>query len=69
MSNAIKPEFLKAMNGMIKAIALIHAKEGKKVMVQGEISCSECGKALRYSVMSNGHIHAKCESGDIVFSQ
>lgn len=67
MSEDKKTDINKAVNGTIKAITLIREKEGKKVRVQGEIPCPECGKALRYSIASNGHIHAQCESGDIAF--
>lgn len=54
-------------NATIKAIKEIREKEGENVRVQGEIPCPVCGKTLRYSIASNGHIHAACETKDVMF--
>jgi hypothetical protein len=56
-----------AVNYSFLAIKAIREKEGKKTRVQGEIPCPKCGKVLRYSIASNGHIHARCEGSDVMF--
>jgi hypothetical protein len=51
----------------LEAIKLIREKEGDKRRVAGTVPCPVCGKDLRYSIASNGHISGRCESGDVGF--
>jgi ssDNA-binding Zn-finger/Zn-ribbon topoisomerase 1 len=51
----------------LEAVKLIREKEGSKTKVSGVVPCPVCGKDLRYSIASNGHISGRCESGDVGF--
>ena len=49
------------------AIKAIREKEGQRRKLVGESPCPTCGKALRYSIAGNGHIHGRCEGGETAF--
>lgn len=49
------------------AIKAIKEKEGNARKLNGEIVCPTCGKILRYSIASNGHIHGRCDGGETAF--
>lgn len=50
-----------------KARTAITDKHGKERGYQGDMQCPCCNTGtLMYSCASNGHIHAKCDSGKCV---
>jgi hypothetical protein len=62
-------EMKKQFEYMSQAFKAIRDKEGDKRRVVGTIPCPKCGKELRYSIASNGHVHGRCESGDLAWMQ
>lgn len=65
----------KSFKYVIEAIALIMAKEEERKLEdyeteaefeksknQGIIDCPKCGQALRYTIMSNGHVWGRCST-------
>lgn len=48
--------------GIARTAILADSKE--KSRTHGVIVCPECGGVLSYSIASNGHIHASCNTGD-----
>jgi hypothetical protein len=60
-------EFEKMFEDTNKARAAIIAKEGTNRRVSGAIPCPVCNQGpLRYSIASNGHVHAKCMTPECV---
>lgn len=55
-------EFGTQMDRITKARAAIIAKHGKTRGAAGEIPCPNCAGTLRYSIASNGHVHAACST-------
>lgn len=56
-----KDGFRKHFQNVMKAREAITNKEGTKRRLAGEVDCPVCdGGKLKYSIASNGHIHAGC---------
>lgn len=60
---AKEKEFEDHLANMIFARAAIMEDTGGKRSVGGSVTCPKCAGILRYSVASNGHVHANCSTG------